>query len=214
MNLYSVNNMHLYRKFEKGMTLLEIAIAGLISVMVIAAFSVFFLYFFQSYQFSFEENLAISEAERGMRTILRYARVAKTADNGSYALVTTNDQEFAFYSNIDQDTDTERVRYFLDGTALKQGIIEPSGIPLSYPTESEKVKTIIDYVRNDANPVFYYYNGSWPADTANNPLTPANRLLETRLIKVFLQVKVSNQSLPEVIDITSSVQLRNLKDNL
>lgn len=197
-----------------GFTILELIIASAISAVVITGFSLFAVHIFKSSQFSFDENLAISRAESGLEQMIKQIREAQPSNNGSYPLVSTNDQEFIFYGDIDNDGDAERIRYYLENTTLNRGIIEPVGIPAQYLEENEVTRVISDHIRNNTDPVFYYYNGDWPADIINNPLSVEFRLIETRLIKVFLRVNVNEQAKPNAFELSSSTQLRNLKSNL
>lgn len=75
---------------------------------------------------------------------------------------------------------------------------------------------VADFIRNSSEePIFEYYNGDWPGDTVNNPLPPGERLLNTRLVKIYLVVNVSEGPIgPQPFDISQTVNLRNLKDNL
>jgi len=202
------------KKMHYGYTLVEVAISSVIASIVIASFSFFAVYYFQSYQFSFDESVAITHAESTLRQITKEIRETRAANNGSYPLVTTGDQELTFYGDIDNDGDAEQIRYFLDGISFKRGIIEPTGIPAQYPEEDESIHIIADYMRNGTDPVFYYYNEDWPGDIENNPLDPESRLLNTRLITVFLRVTVNEEADPGPFELSSSIQLRNLKSNL
>ncbi len=90
-------------------TLVALGIFGLIIVLVFSLISV--LYRTQGY--SWQQSLAIDEARRGVETIVKEAREAKQGDDGSFVIEQAGDKEFIFYSDIDQDDQVERVRYFL-----------------------------------------------------------------------------------------------------
>jgi hypothetical protein len=77
------------------------AVSGLVSM----------LYKTKSYQW--EQSLAISEARRGIETMVKEIREAREGENGAYPLEFAGDKELIFYSDIDNDGETERVRYFL-----------------------------------------------------------------------------------------------------
>lgn len=202
------------KTYRSGFTFVEVAVAGFTTFITVIVLIIFTSYIFQSYDFSFDTNRAISAAEDGLRRMTLDIREAKPSENGSYPLVTTNDQEFGFFADVDNDGIVEQVRYFLEGTDLKKGVIEPSGIPAQYLPETETVTILTDSVVNDTEPMFFYYNGNWPGDTQNNPLPQAQRLLETRLIKATIRVAPDNQPLPDAFELSTSIQLRNLKNNL
>ncbi len=201
-----------YNNSQTGFTLIEVLVASVIIIVIVGVFSLFATSFFQTYQFSFDKNMAVAEAQDSLRRITRLIREARTSEIGSYPLVTANDQEIIFYGDYDNDGTAERIRFFLSGTTLKQGIIEPVGTPPDYPVESETVQILSDHIRNNATPLFYYYNGDWPGDTQNNPLAPSDRLLKTRLVTFRLLIGITPDS--DNIELSSSAQMRNLKNNL
>lgn len=68
---------------------------------------------YQTHSYEWEQAVAIDEARRGIETMIKEIREARAGDDGSYPIVLTGDKEFIFYSDIDKDGTTERVRYFL-----------------------------------------------------------------------------------------------------
>lgn len=199
---------------QRGLSLLEIIIAVSIFVIATGAVMGFVIQGARVQDIAFGQNIAISEARRGVETMVREIREIQTADNGAYPLVTADDFELIFYGDIDKDSSVERVRYFLDGTDFKKGTIEPRSNPVAYYASDEVIVTLSRYVRNEALPVFTYYNGDWPGDVINNPIpTPAD-VTEPRFVNVFLRINVKPNTAPTDFDLTSDVQMRSLKDNL
>ena len=141
-------------------------------------------------------------------------REARSGDNGAWTLEQTDDNTIVFFSDVTGDSRTDRVRYFLDGTDLKKGVIEPTQVPVSYPTINEQITTIASFVNLAGNPLITYYNGSWPSDTVNNPLSNANRILNTRYVSVYLRIDVNPDYAAQPYELTSGVTIRSLKDNL
>lgn len=185
-----------------------VAIFGLI----IGAFSSMFVFFFRSYNFTFEQGRTVEEAKISANKLMSELREARTSEDGAYPLIAAEDQELAFYSDVDDDGQVERVRYFLDGQTLRRGVVEPGVPPVVYDTGSEAVSVISEYVQNTGMPTFYYYNSDWPGDVVTNPLVPAQRLLDTRIVEVsFLINTDSNQQ--QDFEISSQVMIRNLKTN-
>lgn len=172
----------------------------------------------QSYRvqsFTFGQTTAISEAQRGVETLVKEAREALPGDTGAYALESALDNEFVFYADYDSDLAVEKVRYFLDGSNFNKGVIEATGNPLQYLAENEVVTTISKYVRNETSePIFIYYAGSYSGKESDVPLaTPAN-VLELKLVHVHLKINVFPEQAPQDFHLESDVQIRNLKDNL
>jgi len=201
------------RNTNKGFTLIEL----LISMMVLSAIGGALI----SLQYFLGQNQILiyntfkneDEAASAVSTFVKELRNAKESDNGSHPLEMVQDSEIRFYSDINADGLTEKVRYVLTGTNLVRGVIKPTGYPVSYPPASETTKVVAEDIRN-TSPVFSYYNGDWPDDTQNNPLILSQRLSLTRLVKIYLRVnKKANDPGKDYI-LESVAQIRMLKDNL
>lgn len=202
-------------KNANGFTLIEVLVAaflmGVLGLGILSLQKVF-----TDNQIQTWKNFAVvDDTNRSISEIVRELRTARPSDSGAYTLAQTNDQEIIFYSDIDFDQESERVHYFLSGTQLYKGVIEPTGYPLvTYPPENENVKLITDNVRNAAAPVFYYFNSDWPIDAANNPLAPADRIAGTRLISIYLRLNADDGDPDGDYILESYSQLRMLKDNI
>lgn len=203
-----------YTTKKQGFTLIEVVFAIGILTIFISGIVVFNRLIGDSQNTLTIASQSFNEATIGIDAMVKELRNAKHADNGAYPLALADDQEIIFYSNLDDDTDVERIRYYLDSTELKRGVVQPEGDPVTYPDASEQVSLVINNVQNLSNPIFYYYNGDWPADTTNNPLPAPARLADTKLIKVNLTIN-PKPSRPEAqFTVESFAQLRNLKTNL
>ncbi|MDP3004262.1 MAG: hypothetical protein Q8N43_02030, partial [Candidatus Azambacteria bacterium] len=89
---------------------------------------------------------------------------------------------------------------------LRKGVIEPTSSPVKYLSDQEKVTVLSSYVRN-APPIFEYFDKD-----GNKILDYPARLIDTKLIKVFLVVDVEEERQPPPYELESSVRLRNLKN--
>lgn len=198
----------------RGFTLLEIVIAVALSTSIVIGVAAFTLYYLRSYSFSYEEEQSISTASYTMSTMIREIREARSGEDGAWPLVETNDTSLIFYSDVTNDGRSDRVRYFMNGTDLQKGVIEPTAVPISYPSQNEIIKTIATFIDLDGNALFRYYNGSWPADQVNNPLSLENRILNTRYVTLFIRVNIQPNYAAAPYELRSGVQIRSLKDNL
>jgi len=199
------------KNFQKGLTLIEMIVTIAIFIVTMGALFLFIYWGYKTYNFAFQQNKAIREARRGIETMVKEIREAREGEDGSYPIEKADDFEFIFYSDIDRDDRVERVRYFLEGTEFKKGVIDPTGWPISYPSENEKIEVLSRYVRNGATPIFTYYNKDWPEDTVNNPLTTPTSLQETTLMHVYLKINVNPEKVPQDFELESDVQIRNLR---
>jgi type II secretory pathway pseudopilin PulG len=91
------------------------------------------------------------------------------------------------------------------GNEFKKGIIEPAGDPIEYPLDQEVVSILSPYVRN-APPIFEYFDAN-----GDKIIDYPTRLVDTKLMRVFLVVDVNPDRQPPPFELESSVQLRNLK---
>ncbi len=200
---------------QYGLTMLEVLLALTILTVIILAWESFMLRSYKGISFGREQLSAIRYAQKAIDNMTREIREASTAEDGSYALEKADDNEIIFYSDIDEDASTERVRYFVENNALKKGVVNPTGSPLTYDTNNEIVTTVAYYIRNSTGePIFTYYNGDYPLDKVNNPLPTPSRLIDTKLIHVYVKINVDPQRSPTDFVLESDVQLRNLKSNL
>jgi len=196
----------------KGFTLVEVIVAVAIFSLIIGTFASLFVLFFKNYNFTVEQGKTIEEAKLSVQKFGSELREARTSQDGAYPLVITNDQEVAFYSDVDNDGQVEKVRYYLDGNSFYRGVVEPGTPPVVYDSNTETIRMISDKVENETQPLFLYYNSDWPGDQINNPLVQAQRLLDTRMIRLELLINtdVNQQS---DFEITSQTMIRNLKIN-
>jgi hypothetical protein len=158
--------------------------------------------------------ISIDDANEAVSQMVREIRTSRYGDNGAFPIIGAFDQELIFYSNVDGDIGTERVRYFLTDTTLYKGVIDPVGYPVTYPSANEKLFPISEIVRNGLTPVFYYYNGDWPEDTVNNPLPAPVRLSESKTIKIYLRLNAKADDAGDDYILEPYVQIRMVKDNL
>lgn len=201
-------------KNSKGFTLIELLIV--IVIMGILGVGVLSLQYIlgQNQTLVLKNYLSVDEANKGVSQFSKEIRIIKSADNGAYPLANAGDFEIVFYSDIDFDSDTEKVRYYLDGTNLTKGVIEPVGHPATYPSASENIRVISENIRNADTPVFYYYNADWPQDALNNPLAAEDRLSDTRTIRIYLRLNTKAGESEKDYVLESYIQPRMLKDNL
>lgn len=197
-----------------GFTLLELIMATFIFSILTAGVVTFSLYYLRNNSFSFEANQAIGIAQQNVTRIVREIREARSADDGAYTIAQADNNTFIFYSDVTNDGRTDRVRYFLNGTQLNRGVIEPTSVPVTYPLSNEKITIVADYIDLAGKPLFKYYDKNWPADQINNPLSVSQRLLNTRYVSVYIRVDIQNSTGAQPFELSSGVQIRSLKDNL
>lgn len=199
---------------QQGFTIPEVLLTAVLFAIVVAGISAFSTYYFRNYSFSFEENQSIGIAQTGITTMVREMREARDGAQGAWPIIQTDDNAFSFYSDVTNDGLADQIRYFLDGTDLRKGVIEPSTNPIEYLPQNETFITVAQHVSTSSGPIFTYYNDAWPTDTINNPLQTGQRLAETRYMEVSLHIDIDPNLSAQPFTLRSGVQLRGLKDNL
>lgn len=188
------------------MTLAELLITIAIFSIIMIGVSQFFIKSWQNYNFIMRTSEASIFANIGMSKIVNSLRGLKVSDNGSYPILSVSGNDIKFFNNTDDDeTDAEKIHYYLNGTDLMVGISKSSGFPLTYPTGDSETEILIKNVVNDeTQPMFSYYDG------ANNLITnPADNKNRIRMVGVSIIIAGKDGNL----EINSFASLRNLSDN-
>ena len=89
---------------------------------------------------------------------------------------------------------------------FKKGVTNPVGDPVSYPLDAEEVAVLSSYVRN-APPIFEYFD-----ENGDKIIEYPARLVDTKLMKIYLVVNVNPNKAPQDYELESYVQIRNLKE--
>lgn len=190
-------------KNQPGYSLIEIIVTISIFLLVFMLGANFIIRGFRSITFGSEQETAIQNARRAMENLAKDIREAKSSEKGDYPLSTTEEQNFIWYGDVDNDSITEKIRYSLSENTLQKVIIEPGAENLYNGPGS--TTTIAQYVNNQTEPIFAYY------DANNNETDIIN---DIRLINIKLKINVTPERAPLDYYLDTDIQLRNLKDNL
>jgi prepilin-type N-terminal cleavage/methylation domain-containing protein len=197
---------------QDGFTLLEIIFTMAIFVVIMGVVSLFARDMFY-YDNIFSGSLtSYDDAKKILQPISSEIRSASPSSLGAFPIETAGDTALTFFSDINNDGLKERIRYYLSGNILMKGIIIPSGIPLQYISNTEKLSQIVDNVRNGSTPIFAYYDSSYNGTTS--PLTQPVSILSVRLVKITLILDADPNRPPLPMTVLTEVSIRNLKDNL
>jgi len=153
-----------------------------------------------------------SEVKKLIRPFANEVRSSAISNLGAYPIAETAPTSFSFYSDINGDGLREKVRYFLDDGAFKKGYIEPTGEPLEYDLENEKIINIVYGVLETE--IFTYFDSSYDGTASSTALVQPVAPIDIRLVKVKLVIDTNPQKPPPAIEITTQVSIRNLKDNI
>lgn len=189
------------------MTLIETAVWIGIFAAVMVTLTASLLSFYKTNRYLLQESNAISNAQHGMDTVVRTIRTIAYSSSGAYPLISIAPNQFSFYSKISKGNSyIQQVRFFLQGSQLMQGVIQPAGNPITYASSTEIVTTLARYVQNInyATSTFFYY------DKNGTQITNFSRFSDPRFVTINLIVDVSTTSSPTYLILTSSAALRNL----
>ena len=192
------------------MSIIEMVVYISISTLIVAAIVISVIFFYRTNTTVMEQSLHINHARKGIEFMVRDIREATYGDEGSFPLIELGPYNFSFYSDVDRDDYTERIRYSLDGTNLYKGVTNPSGNPLWYNDADEEVATISEAVRNDEEGVaiFKYY------DSAGVEIVDYTAVSEVSFVTVTLVININVIRKPDEYTLRSSATIRNLKTNL
>lgn len=193
-------------KNKKGMTMIEVMIAIAIFAVSMEGFVLLFSRSLQINAFTLRTGQASLTASRGVQKTVDIIRNARQADNGSFVVVSADDNDLVIYGNADGDSETERIHYYLDGGILKEGVTEPTGdIPPAYPAGDQATSVVTNYVVNGVGtPVFEYY------DINNNVLSTPAVVNSVKMAKVYLEINIDPVKSTDKVIIQSYATIRNL----
>lgn len=188
---------------KRGYTLMEILVTMSIFAIIGTLTWRFIATGFLATTFNMEQQEAISNARKAIDIMTKEIRGANNSEQGSYPLSRIDDQDFIYYSDLDEDDQVEQIRYFLTGTTLLKIVTEPGA--LNDYSGAGATSTVSLYVNNDEEAIFSYYDSDYVSTSAIN---------EIRLINIKLKINVTPTISPRDYYVETDVNLRNLKDNL
>lgn len=190
-------------------TLIEIAVVLSIFMFLVALSGDYIINGLKSNNFIFEQDAAVQSARYSSNIMVKEIRKTAQSVTGDYLIKTPLPQEFAFFSDVNDDGSTDQVKYSLSGNFLFRTITLASGTPLGYASANAATTTLVRYVNNKSLPIFSYYdkNNSQIAD-------PISDKASIRMIGINLKINVTPTRAPLDYFVRSYIQIRNLKDNL
>lgn len=194
---------------RRGMTLIEVIVTITIATASMAVLFAIIMYLYQVNQIAYEQGFQLQSARNGIERMTEDLREAAYSDDGSFPIVAMSPYGITFYSDTDKDASVEKIRYFLSGTNWRRGVTNATGTPSTYPTSTERVTTVSDYVRNleQSLPIFRFYNAT------GTEITVMSNITDVTFIRTDLVVNISPSHLPDEFVLRSSATLRNLRPN-
>jgi prepilin-type N-terminal cleavage/methylation domain-containing protein len=192
----------------RGYTLIEMLVVIAIISIVMPTLLTVIIALYREHHAVFSEALAVTKATDALGSMVRDIRSATYGADGSLPIAAIAPDSLAMFTDTDGDGSIEHVRYFLDGTTIKRGTIEPTATA-TYPPADETVETLATDIVNDSTgtPLFRFYSAT------SSEITTTSRMLDIRRIevRVIAQVSFIHQATP--VTLHSSASIRNLKED-
>lgn len=196
---------------QLGFTLMEIVVAtaiASIAIGVVTKLAIDVTGFSTSLGSRIEQE---QELAPFLRLLVSEIRSIGPAENGSYHIAQAEAQSFTFYGDVDNDGMFERVRYFVSGTILKKGVIEPTATePIGYPPGNETVTDVVSGLV--AGTVFTYFDEGYPL--VATPLPSPVNVTDVRLVTAKLTIDKDPAVQPGPSTLSVSATIRNLRGDI
>ena len=198
-----------------GMSLIEMLIAISIFTIGMVGFTQLFVYSWRQDAYTLEMGQTSMAVSQGLNKMVGYLREVRQGDDGSYPVISANDNDLIVFGDYDEDGITERLHFYYNNGTILMGIRKPTtGFPKTYASGDASTQTIASGIVNDANtPVFAYYDSSYPEDSVNNPIDTPATVPDVRLIRIDLHMNIDPNRAPDNIQLKSFVEIRNLNDH-
>lgn len=188
---------------KRGFSLIEIILALTIFSLLLITLVSFEAGIFRQNVF-YQGSLATNQSVRlALKQMVAALRAAGPSDGGAYPIAAASARAITFYSDLDKNGSRERVRYFLDGTELKRGVIESGGMPPVYNPAAEQYRVLVSNLSDPNQLIFTYYDRNYTG--TSTALSYPVYLPAIRLVKISLKLNLTY---------STRVMIRSLKDNL
>src|SRR3990167_2577518 len=156
-------------KKQNGFTIAELIVSLAILTMIAIIITTFQQDIFVVNRGLVVQLKAQDDARKTVETMLTEMRGMSFSELGGYPIEEAEESSIIFYSDIDNDSVVERIRYFIDGSNLKKGIVEPTGDPLEYVIENEVVSVVAENLTSQTEPLFGYFNRTYAGEEEEAP---------------------------------------------
>lgn len=207
--------MKLFFKNQRGFSLPEMVVTAAIVVvvgLVAARFQGDVFYLNGVLQ---DDISAHEDTRRVLKQFSAELRSASPGSDGSYPIISAATNTITFFSDTDNNGIREKITYFASSSALKKSVVVPTGNPLTYSTTSlGTVTTLISNLSATTSALFSYYAKSYDGTASSTALSIPIDIPSVRLVRISLIIDRSAARSPAPLLMTTSVMIRNLKDNL
>ncbi len=203
----------MHKKYDSGMTLVEVLVTLSIFVAIMLAVATF-EYNVITYPKIVSGSLQTAQdTQILLKTMLREMRTMQQGANGAYPLLAAGTSTISFFADADNNGNIEEITYFIASSSIYRGIIQPAGNPVIYNGANQVNMMIATNVRNGSStPLFQYFDTNY--NGTSSPLTLPVTATTVRLVKINLTLDVDINRSPTPMTYTVQASLRNIKSNL
>jgi prepilin-type N-terminal cleavage/methylation domain-containing protein len=199
---------------EKGFTLVETMVVIFVFGIVASGTTLMLKNIFVNVRQQSMSMDNVDLARKAANNFVNEMRNASYGANGAYPINQAGDTQIIFFSTAPKGNGTvSRVRYYISGSTLLKGIIDPTGTPGTYNTANEVITTVLKNLSLGSNPLFYYYDGNYSG--SGNALTQQVNINLVKFVKINLtvlkQISPNNNS---TFTVNAGGAIRNIKTNL
>lgn len=207
MNLTTYNKYRAPHQRQGGYTLLEMLVVIAIILLIIPVLYASIDALYDAHATSLATSFAEINAAKTVDAIVRDIRAAVSGEDGSLPIVSFGTSSIVFFCDTDMDGRVEYVRYYLSGTTLQKGIVEPTSTS-SYPLGTETVSVLATQIVNGetGTPLFRYYSAT------STEITAVAQILSIRRVESTVMARARFRLRARDVAVTSSASIRNLKD--
>jgi len=195
-------------KKQKGFTLIEIVISVSIIAMIVGAVGAFQSGIFKSNRIIQSGLMNQQEAKKLIRPFAQEVRGANISALGGYPIATATSLTFTFYTDLDGDGLSEKVKYYVENGELIKSVIEPDTETHQYDEENSKITKVIKDIIDE--PVFYYFGDDYVGSSSSTPLASPVTPSEIKVVKIVVKINSNESSEVEPFEVSTQVSLRNL----
>jgi prepilin-type N-terminal cleavage/methylation domain-containing protein len=203
-----------YLNKKNGFTLTETIVVIFIFTLLSVGITTLFTHIFINSRERLISIDNIDQARLVANSFTNEIRVASVGNDGSYPINQAGDNQVIFYSNYGQAAGIiSRIRYYSATSTLYKGVTIPTGSPLTYNLNTEKITTVQNNMISTTTPIFYYYDGNYTG--SSTPLTQPVNVNQIKYVRINLNVyKQSTSTDNTIFNISTGASIRNLKTNL
>lgn len=202
-----------YKNKMRAFTLIEVIVAVFVITILTGAVVAFSRGVLRNSSLLSISLTSQSEIRKTFKNFSSEVRSSAPGFDGSYPIEVASSTTFTFYSNIDSDKYTEKIRYYIEGGTLKKGITKFNISTGRYDTAEKTSFEIKNLDTTSSTSTFYYYDKNYDGTSGYLPLPYPIDRSNIRLVKFNIISSRYGKYIKTGDVNTIQVSLRNLKDS-